>query len=146
MNRYKVPRIIFINKLDRVGGNAKKVLESVQQKLKINAELVQLQIGHDNDFKGIVDLVFQKAYYFEGDSGKEMKENEIPQDMLEEAKERRRMLVEKLAENDDSLLERLLEEEEISFHNFYQINYHFQDIQILFSFQQQKMIDKENLK
>ena len=78
MNRYSVPRIIFINKLDRVGGNAIKVLESIKLKLKLNTEL-----GLDSNFNGLVDLVEMKAYYFQGDSGKDMIEAEIPEDMRE---------------------------------------------------------------
>lgn len=113
MARYKVPRIIFVNKLDRMGSNPYFALNSAKSKLGIDTELIQIPIGEDSDFKGIVDIVKMKAFFFEGDSGSKISEADIPASHKEIANERRRILVEKIAEFDNVVLEKFLNEEKI---------------------------------
>ena len=78
---YKVPRICFINKLDRMGASFEHSLDSIYKKLTSNAVVIQLPIGREAGFEGIIDLITQKAFYFEGDFGQEIKEKEIPETM-----------------------------------------------------------------
>ena len=81
MKRYNVPCIAFINKLDRMGANPKRVLEQVRSKLKHNAAFLQLPIGKESETKGIVDLIRKQALYFEGNYGEIIRPDEIPQNM-----------------------------------------------------------------
>jgi len=113
-DKFHVPRICFINKLDRMGADFKKSLESIWQKLSPSAVALQLPIGKESKFEGIIDLMEMKALKFEGDFGQTVKEEEIPQDLLEEAKEWRAKLVEKIAAEDEALLEKYLAGKEIS--------------------------------
>lgn len=114
MKRYNIPRIIFINKLDRMGSNPIVALTTVKQRLGINTEMVQIPIGEDYDFKGIVDLIRMKAYYFEGHSGMVLREDEIPPSMLDFALEKRNELIGTLADLDEELGEKFIMEEEIT--------------------------------
>lgn len=114
MKRYNVPCIAFINKLDRIGANPYKVVDQLRTKLRHNAALLQLPIGLEKNVKGIVDLIEQKAIYFEGVFGSEVIEDEIPSDMQAEAKDRREMLIEAVANADDRIGEIFLEEREPS--------------------------------
>ena len=114
MERYQVPRIIFINKLDRMGANAYLTLESIQKKLNINAELIQLPIGEDSKFTGVVDLIKMKAISFEGPNGQDLVERDIPDSMTEIANKRRQILLEKVSEVDEILMEKFINEEPIS--------------------------------
>ena len=104
-DKFKVPRICFINKLDRTGANFEKSLESIQQKLSPNAVALQLPIGEEAQFEGVIDLLTMKALKFEGDFGQIVKEEEIPPDLLEKAKEWREKLVERIAGEDEKLTE-----------------------------------------
>ena len=81
LKRYNVPFLAFINKLDRMGSNPKRILEQMRTKMQHNAAFIQLPIGKESETKGIVDLIKQKALYFEGDYGEEVREDEVPQDM-----------------------------------------------------------------
>lgn len=83
MERYDVPRIIFINKLDRMGANPYHALTSIHKKLNINAEMVLLPIGEDSGFDAVLDLVNQKMIIFGGESGQQLIEKPIPEDKLE---------------------------------------------------------------
>jgi elongation factor G len=113
-DRYKVPRIAFINKMDRTGANFYKVYDQIRDRMRANAVPVQLPIGSENDFKGIVDLVRMKAFIYNNDQGTDISETEIPADMQELVEEYRTKLIEAVAETDDSLTEKYLEGEELT--------------------------------
>ncbi|XP_075153790.1 mitochondrial translation elongation factor G 1 [Haematobia irritans] len=110
MKRYNVPCLAFINKLDRMGSNPYRVLSQMRSKMNHNAAFIQLPIGLESDCKGIVDLVGEKAIYFEGALGTQIRYDEIPQDMRTESAERRQELIEHLSNVDDTLGEMFLEE------------------------------------
>ncbi|XP_055548536.1 elongation factor G, mitochondrial [Wyeomyia smithii] len=110
MKRYNVPCLAFINKLDRMGANPYRVLGQMRSKLNHNAAFIQLPIGVENNCKGIVDLVKQRALYFEDNLGLTVREDEIPQDMRVESDERRHELIEHLSNVDDGIGELFLEE------------------------------------
>ncbi len=112
-DKFNVPRICFINKLDRMGASFEKSLESIWQKLSPNAVAVQFPIGEEEKFKGVINLLEMKAFSFEGDFGQVVKEESIPDDLLEKAKEWRVKLIEKIATEDEKLLEKYLGGEEI---------------------------------
>ncbi|EDN10452.1 elongation factor G [Histoplasma mississippiense (nom. inval.)] len=113
MRRYNVPRISFINKMDRMGANPFKAIEQINQKLKIAAAAVQVPIGAEDEFEGVVDLIRMKAIYNEGSKGEIVVErDEIPEKVKAIAEERRRMLIETLADVDDEIAELFLEEKE----------------------------------
>ncbi|KAK6527119.1 Elongation factor G, mitochondrial [Arthrobotrys megalospora] len=112
MRRYDVPRISFINKLDRMGANPFKVIEQMNQKLKIPAAAVQVPIGTEDQLRGIIDLVRMKAIYFEGPRGIIVKEtDDIPEHCKELVKEKRSALIAALADVDDEIAEIWLEEQ-----------------------------------
>jgi elongation factor G len=108
-DRYSVPRIVFINKMDRTGANFYKVCGQIRDRLRSNAVPIQLPIGSEDNFKGIVDLVKMKAYFYNNDSGTDVEETEIPADMADVAQEYRLKLVEAVAETEDALTEKYLE-------------------------------------
>lgn len=109
MRRYNVPRVAFINKLDRTGANPFRVIEQLKDKLKHNAVPVQIPIGLENDLKGVVDLVTMKAYYFEGKDGMDIQEKEIPDDLKELANKKHEELLDAASMFSDELTEALLE-------------------------------------
>ncbi|PIP22658.1 MAG: elongation factor G [Candidatus Nealsonbacteria bacterium CG23_combo_of_CG06-09_8_20_14_all_39_17] len=113
-DKYNVPRICFINKIDRVGADFEKSLISIWNKLTPNAVAMQLPLGAEENMGGVIDLLKMKAFRFEGESGKDIKISDIPQDLLEKAKEWRGKMVEKIAGEDDVLLEKYLGQKEIS--------------------------------
>jgi elongation factor G len=113
-DKFHVPRVCFINKLDRAGANFEKSLESIWQKLSPNAVALQLPIGIESNLEGVIDLLEMKALKFEGDFGQIVKTEEIPGDLLEKAKEWRKKLVEKIVGEDEVSLEKYLAGEEIS--------------------------------
>ncbi|XP_060822793.1 elongation factor G, mitochondrial [Bombus pascuorum] len=113
MRRYNVPRLAFINKLDRLGANHKRTLEQLRGKLNLNAAFLQLPIGLESKNTGIVDLIHQKALYFEGDFGEVIREDEIPLDMRTEAQDKRQELIEHLSNVDEKLGEMYLNEMQI---------------------------------
>jgi len=112
MKRYNVPRLAFVNKLDRTGANPFRVLEGLREKLRLNAVMAQIPIGLEDKLAGVIDLVGMKAYYNEGDDGEKVIEKDIPADMLEKAKEFRKELIAKVADNDEPIAEKFLMEEE----------------------------------
>lgn len=109
--RYSVPRICFVNKMDRTGANFYKVCDQVRDRLRGNAVPVQLPIGAESEFLGLVDLVGMKAYIYNNDLGTDISITDIPEDMMELAQEYRGKLVEAVAETDEELLEKYLAEE-----------------------------------
>jgi len=113
-DKFKVPRICFINKLDRMGANFEKSIESIWKKLSPNAVALQLPIGLEDKLEGVVDLLEMKAVKFEGDFGQILKFEDMPQELKEKAKEWREKLVEKIVAEDEVLMEKYLAREEIS--------------------------------
>jgi len=113
-DNYKVPRICFVNKLDRMGASFDKCLASIEQKLTKSAVAIQFPDDHEERFKGIVDLIVQKYYTFEGEKGENVIENEIPDNLKEKAKLLRHNMMEKIASEDENLLDRFVEGKEIS--------------------------------
>ncbi|PWN87448.1 elongation factor G, mitochondrial [Acaromyces ingoldii] len=113
MRRYNVPRVSFINKMDRAGANPWRVIDQVRNKLKLRAAAVQIPIGAEDAFEGIIDIVRWKAVYNEGNKGTTVRESdEIPSHLVDLAKEKRAELIEQLAEVDDEMTEIFLEERE----------------------------------
>jgi elongation factor G len=113
--RYEVPKIAFVNKMDRIGADFYSVVEGIHNMLGANAVPVVIPIGASDDFVGVIDLITMKALYFNEDSkGAEWEEKEIPDDLLENAKKWRSNLVEKCAEQDEKLLEKYFEEGDLT--------------------------------
>jgi elongation factor G len=112
-DRYKVPRICFVNKMDRIGASFERTISSIKQRLGSNPIPVQLPIGSESSFKGVIDLMTMKAIYWEDDLGREPRETEIPTDLKSHAEEARHSMVEKIAELDDDLTVKYLEGEDI---------------------------------
>ncbi|NEP12575.1 MAG: elongation factor G [Symploca sp. SIO1A3] len=112
--RYKVPRVVFVNKMDRTGANFFKVYEQIRDRLRCNAVPIQIPIGKESDLRGIVDLVRMRAKIYTNDLGTDIKDDEIPEDVKEQAEEYRAKLIESVAETDDALTEKYLEGEEFT--------------------------------
>jgi elongation factor G len=113
MRRYNVPRVAFINKLDRSGANPYRVTEQLRDKLKHNAVMMQIPIGLEDKLSGVVDLLTMKGYTFSGPNGETITEVPIPDDLKDTANERRTMLLDALSVFSDELTELILEEKEI---------------------------------
>ena len=113
MKRYRVPRIAFINKLDRTGAHPDKVIKAMREKLRLNAVAIQVNIGIEDQHIGLVDLVRMKAVYFDGDNGENLREEEIPANMLEDCKARRHTLLDAISMFSDEIMVLMLEEKEI---------------------------------
>ena len=114
MKRYKVPRICFINKMDRAGANPFRGVKMLREKLSHNAHLITYPIGAEDQFKGMVDLVQMKAFYFDGDNGENIREEEIPADILGECKKYREDLIAAVGEFDEVVGEKYLEGQDVS--------------------------------
>lgn len=113
-DKYNVPRICFINKLDRTGADFYKSYQSILDRLGANAIPIQVPIGGEDKFQGIIDLLTMKAFIHKDDLGKELEIGEIPADLAEEAKKWRSKLVEKVAENDEALLDKYIASGDLS--------------------------------
>lgn len=111
MNRYKVPRIAFINKLDRAGANPWKGINGMRKDLRLPACALQIPIGLENEHQGVVDLITMKAYKFQGPKGETVVEEEIPEDLVELAKEKRAEIIDNLANIDEEIADLFLAEE-----------------------------------
>ena len=111
-DKYGVPRLAFVNKMDRSGADFKSVVEKIKERLGANPVPLQIPIGAEDDFKGIIDLIEMKAYYFEGADGTEIVVQDIPADYLDAADEERSKMIESVAETDEDLLEKYLGGEE----------------------------------
>jgi elongation factor G len=113
-DKYQVPRICFINKLDRTGADFYADLKSIEDRLTTNGVVVQLPIGAEADFKGVVDLVKMKAYVYTDEQGMKFDTIDIPEDLKAKAEEYRHTLLEKVAETDEDLLNKYLESNDLS--------------------------------
>ncbi|MEK7091535.1 MAG: GTP-binding protein, partial [Patescibacteria group bacterium] len=113
-DKYHVPRVCFINKLDRMGASFDHSFKTIIERLTKKAVRMQIPLGEDDAHNGVIDLLKMKAYYFEGDKGKEIKEAEIPAEFLDDAKKYHAELIEKVAENDEQMMNDYLEGKEIA--------------------------------
>lgn len=113
-DRYRVPRIVFVNKMDRTGANFYRVYEQVRDRLRANAAPIQLPIGSEDTFRGIVDLVRMRAFIYSNDIGTDIEETDIPAEVAELAQEYRTKLIESVAEANDTLMEKYLEGEDFT--------------------------------
>jgi elongation factor G len=113
MRRYRVPRLAFINKMDRTGGNPEKVVEQLRTKLNCDAVLMQLPIGLEHKFEGVVDLLREEALYFDGDNGETVRKEPIPADMVADVKAARQHMLETVSMYSDEMMELLLGEEPV---------------------------------
>ena len=111
---WKVPRMIFCNKMDKMGANFEYSLETIDSRLGVNAKPIQWPIGAESEFNGIIDLVTRKAYQYDGKPEEEPVEIEIPAELVDTVEEKRSELIEAVAEFDDELMEKYLGDEEIS--------------------------------
>ncbi len=110
MRRYNVPRLAFVNKCDRTGADPLRVCDQLREKLRLNSVMFQLPIGLENDHVGVVDLITMKAIYFDGDSGENLRYEDIPAEMMEEAEERRETMLDAISMFSDELTEAMLDE------------------------------------
>ena len=111
MKRYDVPRLAFINKLDRQGASPDNVIEQLRDQLKLNAAAVQIPIGLEGAHEGVVDLIEQKSITFDGEKGEHIIHGDVPDDMKDFVEEKRMELLERLADVDDDIAEFFLMEE-----------------------------------
>ncbi len=114
MKRYAVPRMAFLNKMDRMGANPHKGVAALREKLYHNAVLMQLPIGAEENFKGVVDLITRQAYYFDGENGEKIRVEAPPADMAEDIETFREKLLDAASEFDDAMVEKILGGEEVS--------------------------------
>lgn len=114
MKRYRVPRLAFLNKMDRMGANPYNGVKALREKLGHNAVLMQLPIGAEENYKGCIDLINMKAYYFDGDNGENVREEAIPGDMADQAAKAREELLDTISAFDDQMMEDIIEGREIS--------------------------------
>ncbi len=109
---YRVPRMVYVNKMDIMGANFYRVVDMLHERLHANAHPIQLPIGAESDFRGIIDLLTMRAEVYYDDLGKDFRDEEIPADMLDDAKLYREQLIEALADVDDTIMEKFMEGEE----------------------------------
>ena len=114
MKRYNVPRLAFVNKIDRSGSNPDRVAEQLREKLHHRPVVMTYPMGLEDKFAGLIDLLHMKAVYFDGDNGEDMRREDIPAEYLEEAKKRRHAMIEALSDFDDIIAEKFLIEEEVT--------------------------------
>jgi elongation factor G len=114
MRRYRVPRIAFVNKMDRAGANYSRVAAQLKEKLNHHPVMLQIPIGAEDRFQGIVDPIVGKAYYFDGENGEHVREEEIPADLRDAAKQARHDIIEGVANVDDHLAELFLADKPVS--------------------------------
>jgi elongation factor G len=114
MKRYKVPRLAFINKMDRTGAEPHRVCSEIAEKLGDSPILMQLPIGEGDDFEGVIDLIKMKALYFDGENGENVREEDIPADLLDEAQNYRAEMIESISMGSEEMMEIVLEGQEPS--------------------------------
>lgn len=120
MRRYGVPRLAFVNKMDRTGADAYRVAQQVRDKLNANAIMMQIPIGAGETFEGVIDLITMKAFYFDGKDGENVREEEIPADYVAKAKEMRQKMLDGLSDFNEQLMELLFNEQEVPSELIYQ--------------------------
>lgn len=113
-DKYGVPRMIYVNKMDATGADFFRCINTVRDRLKANAVPIQIPVGSEDQFKGMVDLITNKAIMFYDDLGKDVREEEIPTDLADQAEEYRMAMIEAIAETDEELMEKYLEGEELT--------------------------------
>jgi len=113
-DRYHVPRICFVNKMDRVGADFHKTIDSITHRLRARPVAIQLPLGSEDSFRGVVDLIEEKVLVFQDDATLPPREGPVPEEMIEEVRNYREMMIEKVAETDDALIVKYIEGEEIS--------------------------------
>ncbi|WP_372997846.1 elongation factor G [Lutispora sp.] len=113
-DKYNVPRLAYVNKMDIMGADFFRVVEMMKERLKANAVPIQLPVGKESEFVGIIDLVTMKAEIYKDDMGKEIEETEIPEDMMDLAQEYREKMIEAASDNDEELMMKYLDGEEIT--------------------------------
>lgn len=113
-DKYSVPRIAFINKMDKIGGDFYMSIDSIWKRLSPNAVAIQLPIGAEGTFSGIIDLIDRKAYKFEGENGEKIVEIPIPDNMKDEVEKTRALMIEKISEHDDALMSKFINGEELT--------------------------------
>ncbi len=114
MKRYRVPRIAFVNKMDNPGANYERVSDMLKEKLQHHPIKLQIPIGAEDKFEGIIDAVTGRAYYFDGDSGEDIRKEDVPAQFVDAAKRAREEIIEGVSEVDDELAEKYLAGEEVS--------------------------------
>lgn len=114
MKRYSVPRMAFLNKMDRMGANPHKGVQALREKLYHNAVLMQLPIGAEENFNGVVDLITRQAYYFDGENGEKVRVEAPPADMADDIEAYREKLLDAASNFDDAMVEKILEGQEVS--------------------------------
>ena len=112
MKRYNVPRLAFLNKMDRMGAGADKGARELKEKLHLNAVLMQIPIGAEENFEGVVDLITKEAYYFDGANGETVRVEECPADLVDLMEEKRAEMLDEVSAFDDEIMEKYLEGEE----------------------------------
>ncbi|MFM7515882.1 MAG: elongation factor G [Pirellula sp.] len=120
MRRYGVPRLAFVNKMDRTGADAYRVSQQVRDKLNANAIMMQIPIGAGETFEGVIDLITMKAFFFDGKDGEDVREEEIPADYVAKAKEMRQKMLDGLSDFNEQLMELLFNEQEVPTELIYQ--------------------------
>src|SRR5262249_33054146 len=110
-DRYKVPRLCFVNKMDKIGASFEFSFSTIKSRLGANGIPIQCPIGLGHEHKGLVDLMTMRACFFEGEKGEKVIEKDVPADMLDDVKKWRHIMVEKISELDDSLAEKYLTDE-----------------------------------
>ena len=113
-NKYHIPRIAFVNKMDRMGADYSRVFSMIENRLEITTVPMNIPIGAENDFEGVIDLIEMKSITYEDDLGVVMNKGEIPEELVEEAKKWREMMIDRVANNDDQIAEKYLADEEIT--------------------------------
>src|SRR6478736_7297798 len=114
MKRYRVPRLAFLNKMDRMGANPYNGVKALREKLNHNAVLMQIPIGAEENYKGCVDLINLKAYYFDGENGEIVREEAIPSELQDQSNKAREEMLDVISAYDDQMMEDILDGKEIS--------------------------------
>ena len=114
MKRYRVPRLAFLNKMDRMGANPYNGVKALREKLNHNAVLMQIPIGAEENFKGIIDLIVMKAYWFDGENGENVREEAFPAELLDQSQKARDEMLDVISAFDDQMMEDILEGKEIT--------------------------------